>query len=94
MKKTNTPSLQIKLALDAGLKKTWLQLKQEYQALDKASIIRLALNNLAKQSTTKEYKEYLDNSLDEILKEIESREVGMTEEEFFAWWNKNKPFTK
>ncbi|OGK25021.1 hypothetical protein A3A46_04325 [Candidatus Roizmanbacteria bacterium RIFCSPLOWO2_01_FULL_37_13] len=94
MKKTNPQSLQIKLALDEGLKKTWLQLKQEYQALDKASIVRLALNNLAKRSTTKEYKKYLDNSLDEILREIESREDGMTEREFFEWWNKNKPFTK
>jgi len=94
MKTTNSQNLQIKLSLDQGLKKTWYLLKKEYEALDKASIVRLALNNLAKQSTAKEYKEYLDNSLDEILEEIESRKEGMTEQEFFDWWNKNKPFTK
>ena len=94
MKKNNNRNLQVKLSLDEGLKKTWLLLERKYQALDKASIVRLALNNLAKRSTTKEYKEYLDNSLDGILREIESREDGMTEQEFFEWWNENKPFTK
>lgn len=94
MKTSDSRNLQIKLSLDEGLKKTWVYLKKEYEALDKASIVRLALNNLAKQSTAKEYKEYLDNSLEEILDEIESREDGMTEQEFSDWWNKNKPFTK
>ncbi|MBI4008635.1 hypothetical protein HY357_00205 [Candidatus Roizmanbacteria bacterium] len=91
MKKAKAPNLQFKLALDEGLKKTWLLLEQEYQALDKASIIRLALNTLAKQTTA---KEYLDYSIDKILDEIESRDEGMTEKEFFQWWNKNKPFNK
>ena len=87
MKKTNSQNLQVKLSLDEGLKKTWRLLEQEYQALDKASIVRLALNNLVKMTKTQENKLY---TIDEILDMVENRTEGMTEEEFFEWWNKNK----
>ena len=90
MKKNNSQNLQVKLAFDEGLKKTWALLENRYEALDKASIIRLALNALAKLSTQKEYGDYLDKSMDELITEVETRENGMTEEEFFEWWNKNK----
>lgn len=89
MKSSNSQNLQIKLSLDQGLKKTWQLLAQEYQALDKASIIRLALNNLAKE--TKIRMEKIERELFQYLDEVENRKDGMTEEEFFKWWNKNKP---
>ena len=90
MKKTNVQNLQIKLALDEGLKKTWAMLEQEYEALDKASIVRLALNNLVKE--TKKQQDLIEQELFQFFDEIEKRNEGMTQKEFFKWWNKNKPF--
>ena len=43
-------NIQVKLSLDSGLADIWMYLIEEYKGLDKASIMRLALNNLAKQN--------------------------------------------
>ena len=87
MKTVNAQTLQFRLSLDQRLKNTWTYLMQTYQTLDKAEIIKLALNSLEKEAKRSEYKMY---SIDEVLSELENREVGMTEEEAFEWWNKNK----
>ena len=80
-------SLQIKLSMDKGLKTTWDYLSDRYGALDKASIIRLALNELAKEA----YKAEKPTSLNDLLNEIDRNNLsGPTEDEFFEWWNEHK----
>lgn len=86
---SQTQNLQIKLSLDEGLQNVWKYLSQEYQGLDKASIVRLALSTLAK-TTRRQEAEVLP--LDASFKKLDDSREGMTEEEFFEWWNKNKPF--
>lgn len=81
-------SLQIKLAFDEGLQKTWDTLTQEYEALDKASIVRLALNTLAKQVRKPSLSE--EQALFNYIAERENSSEGMTENDFFAWWNAHK----
>lgn len=88
MNTTTTRSFQIKLAFDEGLQKTWDTLAREYEALDKASIVRLALNNLAKQ--LQKPTPYEERELFAYFDEREKSKEGMTEKEFFKWWNKNK----
>ena len=83
-----TQSLQFKLSLDEGLKNMWSYLKKEYEGLDKASIIRLALNNLVK--TTKRQQFVFSTNVLDVLAELKKKEKGMSEEEFFDWWNENK----
>jgi hypothetical protein len=84
----SSQNLQVKLSLDEGLKNTWNILTREYQALDKSGIIRLALNNLAKEvkklspSEEKELFLYFDT--------LSKSKEGMSEEKFANWWNKNK----
>ena len=84
----STQTLQIKLALDEGLKKTWSYLQSQYEALDKASIIRLAINTLARQE--KQKMENPDALIDDVLNYIENRKDGMTEDEFRKWWAVHK----
>ena len=88
MQTTKTNSLQFKLSFDEGLKKTWEYLSQEYEALDKASIVRLALNNLAK--TTKKQETLSQIDVLDILENLKSTEKGINEDEFYKWWNENK----
>ena len=76
MTTANPQTLQFRLSLDQRLKNTWGYLMREYQTLDKAEIIKLALNSLEKETKRLEYKLY---SVDEILSQLENREVGMTE---------------
>lgn len=89
-----TQTFQIKLSLDEGLKRTWDVLKNEYVALDKASIVRLALNNLAKETTMPQKmrkptaKEEVE--LFQYIDRLEKSKVGMTEKQFADWWNENK----
>ena len=88
MTQISSQTFQIKLALDEGLKKTLETLTREYEALDKASIVRLALNNLAKEvkkPTPEEEKE-----LFQYLEERTKSNEGMTEDEVAEWWNKYK----
>ena len=80
--------VQLKLSLDEGLTNIWGYLKKEYQGMDKSSIVRLALNTLFKETKRSQYRLY---SIEEILKELESVNEGMTENEIYDWWNKNKP---
>lgn len=86
--KNDTQTIQVKLALNERLKNVWNYLLREYEALDKSDIIKLALNNLAKESR-KRISQL--SSIDDIFDKLEKNKTGMTEEEFFAWWNKNKP---
>lgn len=88
MNNNSSSNLQFKLSLDEGLSDIWVYLKKEYQGLDKAGIVRLALNSLFKEAKRSQYRLY---SIDEILKELESTESGMSEQEVYDWWNKNKP---
>jgi len=88
MNNGTTSNLQLKLSLDEGLTNIWGYLKKEYQGMDKSSIVRLALNTLLKETKRSQYRLY---SIEEILKELESVNEGMTENEIYDWWNKNKP---
>lgn len=88
MSTTNLQAFQIKLSFDEGLKKTWNILAHEYEALDKASIVRLALNTLAKQ--IQRQKPYSEKELFQYFDELNASTKGMSEKEFFEWWNKNK----
>ncbi|MEK7597902.1 MAG: hypothetical protein AAB441_04625 [Patescibacteria group bacterium] len=88
MSNGTTSNLQLKLSLDQGLTDVWGYLKKEYQGLDKSSIVRLALNTLFKETKRSQYRLY---SIEEILKELEGVNEGMTEKEIYNWWNKNKP---
>ncbi len=83
-----TSNLQLKLSLDQGLTDVWGYLKKEYQGLDKSSIVRLALNTLFKETKRSQYRLY---SIEEIIKELEVANEGMTEKEIYNWWNQNKP---
>ena len=79
-------NIQVKLALDEGLEKTWKTLTDEYSALDKPGIIRLALNNLAKQVN----RENVDQEMLQLVRDLEANYEGMSESEFAEYWNKNK----
>lgn len=82
-------TLQIKLSMDPGLKAEWDFLLSRYNGLDKASIVRLALNELSYKEKKSDDKKF--NSMSEIMDEIDRVNVnGPTEEEFFEWWNENK----
>lgn len=84
---TNTSAnLQFKLSLDSGLFEVWSYLQKEYKGLDKTGIVRLALSSLFKEAKRKQRL----MSIDEIFSELESRKEGMTEQEVYDWWNKNK----
>ncbi len=79
-------TLQIKLSMDPNLKKTWDFLNTRYSALDKASIIRLALNELVVNVKKIEPKDMLS-----VLEATDNEmQEGMTEEEAYEWWNENK----
>ena len=56
------------------------------EGLDKASIVRLALNTLAK--TTKKQTQSAD--ILDLLDTMKKSETGMTENEIFDWWNESK----
>lgn len=81
-------SLQMKLSLDQGLQNVWNYLSDEYEGLDKASIVRLALTNLAK--TTKRQNAQTSTAALDSLEYLKTTEKGMTEDEFFTWWSQNK----
>ncbi|CAN5172311.1 hypothetical protein BH09PAT1_BH09PAT1_1710 [soil metagenome] len=81
-------NLQFKLSLNEGLANIWSYLTQEYEGLDKASIIRLALTTLAK--TTKRQQSALPADILGVLADMKKNEKGISEDEFFTWWNKNK----
>jgi len=88
MTQISSQTFQIKLALDEGLKKTLETLTREYEALDKASIVRLALNNLAKE--VKKPTKTEEDELFQYFDTLSKSDKGMTEDEFADWWNKNK----
>lgn len=84
---TSTPSnLQFKLSLDQGLFEVWNYLQREYKGLDKTGIVRLALSSLFK--VTKKRTQFM--GIEEILSELETKGKGMSEQEVYNWWNKNK----
>ena len=87
MSTTNPSTFQVKLALDEGLKKTLIVLEQQYEALDKASIVRLALNNLAK--TVIKLTPAEENELFQYFADLTKSGKGMTEKELADWWNEN-----
>jgi hypothetical protein len=69
--KSEPTNLQIKLSFDEGLQKMWSILLKEYEGLDKASIIRLAINHLAKHAEYKfALKKYEYDDSDPDLKEL------------------------
>ncbi len=86
--KISAQSIQLRLSLDEGLKNVWSYLSHEYEGLDKASIVRLALNTLAK--TTKKQELLTTDNVLELLEKLKTTEKGMNEEEFFEWWNIKK----
>lgn len=86
--KTPSKSIQLRLSLDEGLRNVWSYLAKEYEGLDKASIVRLALNTLAKSAKKQELLT-VSNIL-EVLENLKTTEKGMNEDEFFEWWNTNK----
>lgn len=86
--KTAVQNLQIKLSFDEGLKNIWGYLTREYQGLDKTSIIRLALNNLAKITKNQQYRSPTD--IVGVIETLKRTETGINEDEFFDWWNKSK----
>lgn len=81
-------TIQTKLALDEGLEQTWNFLQKEFPALDKSSIIRLALNNLAKETKRTNSVNQVANIINESKSEYNSDKI--TEEEVGEWWNKMK----
>lgn len=86
MASTTNRNLQINLALDEGLNNAWNILRKEYEALDKPAIIRLAINNLAKDVKTKN----IQFDMKGFFEELNNSNEGPTEEEFAIWWNKTK----
>ncbi|MDO8610534.1 MAG: hypothetical protein Q7R95_08365 [bacterium] len=86
--KTMSQSIQMRLSLDEGLKNIWNYLAKEYKGLDKASIVRLALNTLAK--TTRKQELLTVSNVLEVLEKLKTNEKGMNEDEFFKWWNTSK----
>ncbi len=87
--KTVTQNLQVKLTLDQGLQNVWNFLNEEYEGLNKAAIIRLALDNLAK--VTKREKAAAEKfDMGAFFADLDKGKSGMTEKEFAIWWNKNK----
>jgi hypothetical protein len=50
--------LQVKLSMDENLKDIWEDLREYYKGLDKASIIRLAINNLARKTDKDKTEDY------------------------------------
>lgn len=95
MANSSSQTFQIKLAFDEGLRRTWDKLTHEYEALDKASIVRLALNTLAKQiQKPKPYTEEEEKELFAYFDMLNKSNDGPTEEEFFKWWNENKKSLK
>lgn len=84
-----TQNLQVKLSFDSGLQNIWNYLNQEYEGLDKAGIIRLALNNLMK--TTRQQNAMIPQfNMKAFFRELEQNKEGPTEKEFTQWWNENK----
>ncbi|HRN69621.1 MAG TPA: hypothetical protein PLS49_00420 [Candidatus Woesebacteria bacterium] len=81
-------TFQIKLSVDEGLKQTLDILKKEYSALDKAAIVRLALNNLAKEVRKPTLQE--EKELFEYFDMLSKSDKGMTVNEVVEWWNKYK----
>lgn len=86
--KISSQSIQMRLSLDEGLKNVWNYLAKEYEGLDKASIVRLALNTLAK--TTRKQELLTVSNVLAVLEKLKTTEKGMDEDEFFEWWNTNK----
>lgn len=81
-----TPTIQLRLSMDKGLENIWKYLTRQYEGLDKASIIRLALNTLAKETKKTEYA-----TLTDIMNEADNiADNSMSEDEVFTWWNDNK----
>lgn len=72
--------------MDHGLKNVWDYLTIRYEGLDKASIIRLALNDLAetkKKEGPQSMLEVLTRTDKDLLEE-------WTDDDVFEWWNQNK----
>ena len=84
----NSDNLQVKLSFDEGLKNAWSYLIREYEGLDKASIIRLALNTLVK--TTRKQQTVPSDQVLDVIADLKRKEKGMNEKDFFVWWNENK----
>ena len=86
MTTSNSRNLQINLALDEGLSNAWNIVRKEYEALDKPAIIRLAINNLAKEVKNQN----IQFDMKAFFTELTNSNEGPTEKEFAIWWNKNK----
>ncbi len=80
MGNANTPTIQVKLSLDEGLKNVWGVLTKEYQGLDKSGIVRLALNNLAKVAD-RERAKAAKFDMGKFLDELDQKKSGMSEKE-------------
>ncbi len=90
MTSTQNRNIQIKLSLDRGLQNVWSFLAEEYEGLDKAGIVRLALNNLAK-ATRRQNGISGEFNLLSFLSELDQhKSASPTEKEFAKWWNENK----
>lgn len=84
--KPPTNTIQVRLSLDEGLDRAWNYLQDYYQGLDKASLMRLAISTL-----TRETKKNEDVTFAELFAEFDkSATASATEEEVAAWWNENK----
>jgi hypothetical protein len=90
---SQTQYLQTKLAMDPGLKETWDYITSELKAMDKPGIIRLALDTLAKKLKEEALEAEKPPTREEmlaLLEEVQTRDTGMTDDEFMDWWQENK----
>jgi len=98
---STTKKLQFTLALDPILQRDWETLEEEYDILDNASKVRLAISQAAKTIRRSKIKRIIPTLSDEEkvllnsinLEEWKSDEIGITKEkteneaEMFDFWN-------
>jgi hypothetical protein len=98
---STTKKLQFTLALDPILQRDWDTLEQEYDILDNASKVRLAISQAAKSIRKSKVKRVVPTLSDEEkvllnsinLEEWSSDEINITKEksdneaEMFDFWN-------
>jgi hypothetical protein len=97
---SNTNKLQFTLVLDSALKRDWDTLNEEYDVLDNASRIRIAISQAAKLIRKSKFKKMPNPTLrkDEksILKDfdyntwfdgLEKSDKDKTEEKMLKLWN-------
>lgn len=99
---SNTNKLQFTLVLDSALKRDWDTLNQEYDVLDNASRIRIAISQTAKAIRKNKSRRIPNPSLtkdeENLLKDfdyttwfdgLKNSDMDKTEDEMIRIWNED-----